>query len=444
MNRIASALLLLLLTTCLSFADGKAFSAKLLREKNPSIPTQRAILKYEDGIETMIVESAIAGPKGEYGWVVPVPSKPLFVKPVRPEYLRESFRRVRPSVQPLYPPDTFAYFFCFLITILALTFALRYRKGVRTSRVTGLIGEILVVLLISILFPVFGGGDSTKGIVGHQNYGTIGAYEVKAIQDEDGTAVLDWLDTNGFHIPDESRAAVKDYASEGWWFLVSRFRKDSETSLPAHPLKVVFKSDKLVYPMRLTGTQGTDVYLELLVIAEQQANIPQLRLRSRASGSLNVRVPGQKPEEGEIYSEWNGTAYTVAQNDDVRTYYNGAVRPDQMKEDFHITLEPMQGEFTATMFDREEAKTAIWHQAIYALPFVSIGLGGLLLFAKQRVGRLTAIAAGATVLLSSIYGLGWYGSVEKVETVKLSRQKYMELNEADRELDRSVRQSRKR
>ena len=42
----------------------------------PDMPSQRAIIKYRDGVETLIVESAFKGAGKEMAWILPLPSKP--------------------------------------------------------------------------------------------------------------------------------------------------------------------------------------------------------------------------------------------------------------------------------------------------------------------------------------------------------------------------------
>ncbi|MHC4703503.1 MAG: hypothetical protein ACYTFQ_23295, partial [Planctomycetota bacterium] len=56
-------------------ADGKHFPEKAYK-KPPAIPSQRAILVYRDGTERLIIESSLEGKGLEFGWVIPLPSKP--------------------------------------------------------------------------------------------------------------------------------------------------------------------------------------------------------------------------------------------------------------------------------------------------------------------------------------------------------------------------------
>ena len=42
----------------------------------PTIPIQRAIIVYRDGIETLIVESTVDSESPEVGWILPLPKEP--------------------------------------------------------------------------------------------------------------------------------------------------------------------------------------------------------------------------------------------------------------------------------------------------------------------------------------------------------------------------------
>lgn len=49
----------------------------------PTVPDQRAIVAWDQGVETLIVESSLRGGKGSYSWILPLPSVPTLVRPAR-------------------------------------------------------------------------------------------------------------------------------------------------------------------------------------------------------------------------------------------------------------------------------------------------------------------------------------------------------------------------
>lgn len=57
------------------WADGKVFS-RVEVTAEVTMPDQRALLGWENGVQTLVIESAFVGEGAEFAWVVPLPSKP--------------------------------------------------------------------------------------------------------------------------------------------------------------------------------------------------------------------------------------------------------------------------------------------------------------------------------------------------------------------------------
>jgi len=64
---------------------------------HPELPYQRALISHRNGVETLIVESELKGPKGDYAWIVPVPNPPTKVLEVNSESLERDFDRANPE-----------------------------------------------------------------------------------------------------------------------------------------------------------------------------------------------------------------------------------------------------------------------------------------------------------------------------------------------------------
>lgn len=417
-----------------------------VQEVLPAIPRQRAVLKYENGIETMIVQSTIDGPVGEYGWVVPVPTKPQFLKPVKPDYIERTFEQIKVPVKSTQGIGLLPATLCMLGATLFLTAAMRREKSEPGKRFTFYMLEaFLVVLMFSVYTalqsrpqadiaydrPTDSAANMSKasnaGVEKEVNYGTIGAYEVKAIQDNSGKAVMKWLDENKFYVPNTAAAVIEKYAKEGWWFVASHFRKDVARPLPPHPLKVVFESEKLVYPMRLTGIQDKPLYLELLIVGDRRLDQSEMKTRRHFSRDLLIYVPKDRINDKDIYNEWKGDLFAMAKEGMASTYLVGEIHPHQMRKDFEFERNESTEEFTAELYDRQQAKEHLWALFCVAIPFTAFGLGFGLQFLRKKVTLFSGIAAAVSLAIAYAYGYQWYASVEKVDTDYVSQSFSMQM-----------------
>jgi hypothetical protein len=76
----------LLLAFCsICSADGKFIPE--IGVKPPDMPIQRALVKYRDGIETLVIEATFEGEGKNFGWIIPVPSIPQKFERVSPGFL---------------------------------------------------------------------------------------------------------------------------------------------------------------------------------------------------------------------------------------------------------------------------------------------------------------------------------------------------------------------
>ena len=95
----------------------------------------------------------------------------------------------------------------------------------------------------------------------------VGIFETTTIASRDPAALENWLRENGFVISSNAEPVIASYLKDGWVFVATKIRRDkpdNETSTP-HPLSFTFKTDKPVYPMRLTGVDNGPLQIELYV-----------------------------------------------------------------------------------------------------------------------------------------------------------------------------------
>jgi len=112
-------LLVLALVACSAdsvIADGKFFR-RLEVADEPGIQAQRAVVAFRDGIETLIVQSDVAGKDSSYGWVLPLPAEPTSIEPCQANSLNALGSVVRPEVAE-FPLGILVFsFFVALITV---------------------------------------------------------------------------------------------------------------------------------------------------------------------------------------------------------------------------------------------------------------------------------------------------------------------------------------
>ncbi|MDX2761461.1 DUF2330 domain-containing protein [Streptomyces europaeiscabiei] len=117
--------------------------------------------------------------------------------------------------------------------------------------------------------------QSSVDVVGRER---LGPFDVARLTATDSGALGDWLDENGFALPDRLDTALEPYVRQNWEYVAIRLApEDSEgaaADLPLSgtldPLHLTFASDELVYPMRLSRLATTPQALDLYVLAEHR------------------------------------------------------------------------------------------------------------------------------------------------------------------------------
>ncbi len=254
-------------------ADGCYVPEKAIQQL-PAIPTQRALVAFRDGKETLIVESELQGQGRRFGWIVPVPARPDSIEAATPGTLKSLAMGIQPEiVHDLSKQASTACWLCALV--LAFVFmvcrAKRSGHGVKAILAAG----VLILLLAAVAFPSLLAarrGGLPAGQVSVLDRGQVGSYEIAVLAADDAAALYAWLDGEGLAIPQALRPVVDDYAWSGWKFVVAKLMTDAGWNALPHPLRISFRTDRAVYPMRLTGLSGANLALELYVVGEEAAS----------------------------------------------------------------------------------------------------------------------------------------------------------------------------
>ncbi|MFG2874479.1 DUF2330 domain-containing protein [Streptomyces sp. NPDC048337] len=112
--------------------------------------------------------------------------------------------------------------------------------------------------------------EAGVGVVGREQ---LGDFDVARLTATDPDALKNWLESNGFRLPDRLATEVKPYVDQKWEYVAVRLApRQQGTALRGDldPLKIRFESPRLVYPMRLSRMARTPQSLGLYVLADHR------------------------------------------------------------------------------------------------------------------------------------------------------------------------------
>jgi hypothetical protein len=307
MKRIAVITLIIAATAAQSLADGKMFWRESIP---PKIPYQRAAILFDEGIETLILQSRYEILEGDenatLGWVVPVPAVPE-VASMPADVARHLFfflsMNSRPRVTKI-APTLFAFLFfavaglslltlllCLLSFVVPLPQWFKSRRGkLARYSVWGLLSCLLLVLIL----PAFATAGRSLGvdvIAEHR----VGIYDVSVVRSDDTGDLIGWLNKHDFKFEDKDTATFESYVSNGWCFVVAVINPsagDEERRIVseglAAPLILRFPHANPIYPLALTGTGGFETEM-LIYLASSTKMTCKDRLTLRFAGPMRER-----------------------------------------------------------------------------------------------------------------------------------------------------------
>jgi len=374
-------------------ADGKVFAPTLVPQQ-VEMPDQRALLAWNDGVETLVIESAFVGKGTEFAWVVPLPSKPE-VFPATAGTLPSAVALMQPVIKEGLPfawglavilgsVGVIALLFGWsvvgiimqvaisgigIIALVATIFAFTQSTALgwvtfglgclcvwlfrdsfqkKTTMLEVLITLIIVLFVFSITIPTVGKVGSTMGSSTQAAHVTVeqhavGDYDVALISGQEGNGVITWLETHKFALNPAERTVATDHAKSGGWFVASRVHRqfaESGRSVPA-PLAFRFPTKQPVYPMRLTGAGATrSLNVELIVFGPSRAEIPGLSTRAVAPitytdpNEKTGWIPARQPRDSRNITHPELVRWT--QGSTVATWARGQLSVEQMQADLPI------------------------------------------------------------------------------------------------------------
>lgn len=244
---IFSFLLLMLISPVGSKADGMIMPPPDYYMRETS---QKAVIVHEKGVETMILQVSFEGDAKDFAWIVPTPSKPK---------VTESSDTLFTAIQELATPDYYARSYYGSVT------------------------------------PSLMSAEDSKSTVAVVETKRVGIFKIEVLASNDADYLAKWLEEHNYQYPSKQSYILDSYIKNGWYFTAikvdSSLAKESSVNSTlksghATPLKFEFKSEKIVFPLKISSVVADKIST---IINNNAAN------NSSESGSSIQAVPNNYP-----------------------------------------------------------------------------------------------------------------------------------------------------
>jgi hypothetical protein len=111
-----------------------------------------------------------------------------------------------------------------------------------------------------------GGGPNMQNGVQVVHQGTVGPYETVTLSAENPNALAEWLEDNGYVLPDEVKPIVDAYVEEEFDFIALKLQPDSGVSA-MKPVRVITPGSSYTLPLRMVAAgvgESVDIVLHVL------------------------------------------------------------------------------------------------------------------------------------------------------------------------------------
>ena len=389
-----------------AYADGKAF---VLRAQDPGsvrMPDQQALISFDNGVQTLAIETRFESSGSNFAWVVPLPAVPT---------VEAATQGLFPTLQALFQPKVIEREPVALGALVPLILATLIVIAV--PRWKGMLLALLLVLVAAVtLLPALG---KARASVRPTSTGVevlartiAGEFELTTISSDDPAALMNWLNDGGYAVPGGAASVIADYVARGWVFVAAKAvapEAIERRAVTPRPLVFRFPVDAPVYPMRLTGVEnGGPLELELFVFGPASAQVAGMEATTslmayRDDPAWNTR---SWPKWGEIGVSHAGLQEVLAPSLTPNTpmwatKLRGTLEPAQMQTDLAIT-------FGARSGFREEVYTPKGRRAMAMTSAGAVMLLGLFLaflgFEASRAGAKARWIGVAVVMLTGAAG----------------------------------------
>lgn len=147
-------------------------------------------------------------------------------------------------------------------------------------------------------------GEQADGSVTVESQFRTAEYEIVVLSATGGGGLAEWLDANGFVIPDGGEGVLQEYVQSGSYFLAARVAIDglSEDREWLSPLQLRYESASLGLPIRI-GTISAEVEQEVTVYAFTSLDEGEVRIANYPELTIEDECMWQ-PAEGETLADF--------------------------------------------------------------------------------------------------------------------------------------------
>jgi Uncharacterized protein conserved in bacteria (DUF2330) len=216
----------------------------------------------------------------------------------------------------------------------------------------------------------------------------VGPFEVAQLTGTDSTAVTRWLAGHDFELPADLAGALTPYLAEGWHVVAVRLDPDTAGATFADGLpsmRMTFRTDEPVYPMRLSATADHSQPLRLYVLADHRMDVtgpspgaaePELTYANRLSRANLAEYPALAE---------------LASGPRFLTRYDATFQPDTITDDIHLARAENDEPYRAVVVQERYVSS---DTAGSVLAWIAIVAGGVVLltvgFVLWRQGKRAA------------------------------------------------------
>jgi hypothetical protein len=411
-------------------ADGKLYSRQTALAVDVTIPDQRALIHYTNGMQRLVIETRFVGAGTNFAWVIPLPSPPV---------IEAATTGLFPTLQHLFRPTIthrVPRYYLFFVGALGMLVILAVLVRYGGSFYVG-VGIILAAFLaVTLLVPTLGKAPVTAGFGSEANAGVsildrilVGVFETTTLTARDPQALQDWLRENEFSFTTNSAPVIADYVQDGWVFVAAKVQRETaelQSSTP-HPLSFTFATDRPVYPLRLTGVDNGPLRVDLYIFGARRAQAANFKVERCVEPQYATALTPTRPRSGKALSIGHPQLLSWVGGAPVATKLTATLTPEQMRRDVWIEWQEYE-ERQKVLFSRKAARTVALNWASGVL-LVGLLLSQLMAVLRRSTDRWLVKASGVVLGASLVVATVVFVALPKVG-VKLVRFAHYETRQA--------------